>query len=278
MEEDWERPQYEAGGGDASVLFVVFGPKPEPLRVTSLAHRVVPMDLLLELEYQEPHLAAALLDSPSGATLLQGWEGEEPSLLTADGCMVMRAEVPDPKDLRYLRNCVGVATAILEAGGRAVANLQSLGMFTPEQWRGVIFSPDKPQPRLHVNVFHGEEETRGAPQGAGSNARGAPRGAGSEEPGTLWLRSRGLRAFGRPDLSIRHVPQDAMAAASDLCNRLIETQAYGRVIPDGPIEGMLAHTTGALEDPDFNNRHIELAWPLSVERPAGTGLSSHPAP
>ena len=156
MEEDWERPQYEAGGGDASVLLVVFGPKPEPLRITSLAHRVVPMDLSLELEYQEPHAAAALLDSPFGATLLEGWEGEEPPVLTADGCMVMRAEVPDPKDLRYLRNCVGVATAILEAGGRAVANLQSLGMFTPEQWRGVIFAPDKPQPRLHVNVFHGE--------------------------------------------------------------------------------------------------------------------------
>ena len=263
MEEDWERPQYGGGGGDASVLLVVFGPKPEPLRVTSLAHRVVPMDLVLELEYQEPQVAAALLDSPSGATLLQGWGGEEPSVLTADGCMVMRAEVPDPKDLRYLRNCIGVATAILEAGGRAVANLQSLGMFTPEQWRGVIFAPDKPQPRLHVNVFH-DEEARGAPHGAGSEeARGAPQGAGSKED-TLWLHSRGLRAFGRPDLSVRHVPQDAMAAASDLCNRLIESQAYGGVIPDGPIEGMVAHTTGTLQDPDFDNVHIELAWPLGV--------------
>jgi hypothetical protein len=252
LEEDWERPQYEAGGGDASVLFVVFGPKPEPLRVTSLAHRVVPMDLSLELEYQEPHVAAGLLDSPMGATLLQGWEGEEPSVLTADGCMVMRADVPDPKDLRYLRNCVGVVTAILEAGGRAAANLQSLGMFTPEQWRGVIFAPDKPQPRLHVNVFHGEDETRGAPQGAGSNET------------TVWLHSRGLRAFGRPDVSIRHVPQDAMSAASELCNRLIETQAFGRVIPDGPIEGMVAHTTGSLEDPDFDNVHIELVWPLTA--------------
>ena len=251
MEEDWERPLYEAGGGDASVLLVVFGPKPEPLRITSLAHRVVPMDLSLELEYQEPHAAAALLDSPFGATLLQGWEGEEASVLTADGCMVMRAEVPDPKDLRYLRNCVGVATAILEAGGHAVANLQSLGMFTPEQWRGVIFAPDKPQPRLHVNVFHSEE------------ARGAPQGAGSKED-IVWLHSRGLRAFGRPDLSIRHVPQHAMAAAADLCNRLIETQAYGAVIPDALVEGMVAHTTGTLEDPDFNNVRIELAWPLSV--------------
>jgi hypothetical protein len=252
LEEDWERPQYEAGGGDATVLFVVFGPKPEPLRVTSLAHRVVPMELSLELEYQEPQVAAALLDTPLGATLLQGWEGEEPSVLAADGCMVMRAEVPDPKDLRYLRNCVGVVTAILEAGGRAAANLQSLGMFTPEQWRAVIFAPDKPQPRLHVNVFHGEEEARGAPQGAGS------------EEGTVWVHSRGLRAFGRPDLSIRNVPQDAMPAASELCNRLIETQAYGAVIPDGPIEGMTAHTTGSLEDPDFSNLRIELAWPLSA--------------
>lgn len=241
MEEDWERPQYEAGGGDASVLFVVFGPKPEPLRVTSLAHRVVPMDLSLELEYQEPQVAAGLLDSPLGATLLQGWEGEEPSVLTADGCMVMRADVPDPKDLRYLRNCVGVVTAILEAGGRAAANLQSLGMFTPEQWRGVIFAPDKPQPRLHVNVFHGQEER-----------------------GTVWLHTRGLRAFGRPDLSMRNVPQDAMPAASELCNRLIESQAFGRVIPDGPIEGMVARTTGSFEDPDFDNVHIELVWPLTA--------------
>jgi hypothetical protein len=241
LEEDWERPQYEAGGGDASVLFVVFGPKPEPLRITSLAHRVVPMDLSLELEYQEPQAAAALLDSPFGATLLQGWEGDEPSVLTADGCMVMRAEVPDPKDLRYLRNCVGVVTAILEAGGRAAANLQSLGMFTPEQWRAVIFAPDKPQPRLHVNVFHGEET-----------------GA------TVWLHSRGLRAFGRPDVSIRSVPEDAMGAASELCNRLIESQAYGRVIPDGPIEGMTAHTTGSFDDPDFDNVHIELVWPLTA--------------
>jgi hypothetical protein len=114
-------------------------------------------------------------------------------------------------------------------------------MFTPEQWRGVIFAPDKPQPRLHVNVFHGAEDNE-----------------------TVWLHSRGMRAFGRPDLSIRYVPQHAMAAASELCNRLIETQAYGAVIPDGPLEGMIAHTTGSLEDPEFDNVHIELAWPLSV--------------
>ena len=253
MEADWERPQYAPGGGDASVLFIVFGPKPNPLRVTSLAHRVVPMDLALELEYQDPQVASGLLVSPFGQSLLLGWQGDDAATLAAEGCMVMRAEVPDPKDLRYFRNCVGVVTAILEAGGRAAANVQSLGMFTAEQWRAVIFAPDTPQPRLHVNVCHGEEEG-----------------------GAVWVHSRGLRAFGRPDLSIRNVPADALPAASELCNRLIEAQAFGEVIADGkPIdlpglaEGLAARHQGHLEDPDFNNVHIELTWSSTNGAEAG---------
>lgn len=245
MEHDWVRPQYAPGGGDASVLFIVFGPRPHPLRVTSLAHRVVPMDLALELEYQDPQAAAGLLASPFGESLLVGWEGDDAATLASEGCMVMRAEVPDPADLRYLRNCVGVVTAITEAGGRAAANVQSLGVFTPEQWRGVIFAPDVPQPRLHVNVFHGETGD-----------------------GTVWVHSRGLRAFGRPDLSIRNVPAAALATASELCNRLIEAQAFGEIIPDGkPIdveglpEGLIAHHAGSLDEPEFNNVRIELTWP-----------------
>jgi len=229
------------GGGDASVLYAVFGPKPEPLRVTSLAHRVVPMELSLELEYLEPEVAASLLDE----SLLAGWTGEEsPVALTADGCMVMRADVPDPKDLRYLRNCIGVVTAILEAGGRAAANLQSLAMLTPEQWRGVIFASDEPQPRLHVNVFHAKEGDA-----------------------SVSLTTRGMRAFGRPDLQVHGVPEGDLGAASELCNQLIEAQAFGAVVADGdrvPVPGREVELTalrrGSMEDPAFNNVHLDLAW------------------
>ncbi len=228
------------------MLYAVFGPKPEPLRVTSLAHRVMPMELSLELEYQEPEVAASLLASPVGEFLLAGWSGEDdPATLAADGCMVMRADVPDPQDLRYLRNCVGVVTAILEAGGRAAANLQSLSMLTTEQWRGVIFAPDEPQPRLHVNVFHD-----------------------CEDGGSATLTTRGMRAFGRPDLSLGNIPADSVGAASELCNRLIEAQAFGAVIAEGEeidvpgqTAAMTAHHGGSYDDPRFNNVHVELAWP-----------------
>jgi len=242
MEADWQRPRYVPGGGDASVLYAVFGPKPEPLRVTSLAHRVVPMELSLELEYLEPEVAASLLDE----SLMAGWTGDEgPAGLAADGCMVVRADVPDPKDLRYLRNSIGVVTAILEGGGRAVANLQSPAMLTPEQWRGVIFAPDEPQPRLHVNVFQAKEDD-----------------------GSVTLTTRGMRAFGRPDLLVRNVPEGDLGSASALCNQLIEAQAFGAVVndgdrvavPDGEVE-VTARRGGSMEDPAFNNVHLDLAWP-----------------
>jgi len=242
VEEDWQRPRFVPGGGDASVLYAVFGPKPEPLRVTSLAHRVLPMELSLELEYMEPDVAASLLDE----SLMAGFTGEEsPAALTADGCMVMRADVSDPPDLRYLRNCIGVVTAILEAGGKAAANLQSLSMLTPDQWRGVIFGPDEPQPRLHVNVFHAKDDD-----------------------GAMTVTTRGMRAFGRPDLLVRGVPEADLPAASELCNQLIEAQAFGAVVADGDrvaIPGreveLTARREGSLEEPAFNNVHLDLAWP-----------------
>jgi hypothetical protein len=53
-----------------------------------------------------------------------------------------------------------------------------------------------------------------------------------------------------------------------LCGRFIEHQAFGAVIPEGqsvrmaslPPDGV-AHHGGDLDDPDFNNVHVELVWP-----------------
>jgi hypothetical protein len=56
--------------------------------------------------------------------------------------------------------------------------------------------------------------------------------------------------------------------AAQLCNRFIEHMAFGLVVPDGePIrvaglpEGMVSRNRGDLEDPDFNNVHLEIVWP-----------------
>jgi hypothetical protein len=80
-----------------------------------------------------------------------------------------------------------------------------------------------------------------------------------------------MRKFGRPDLSIHAVPPSHRDAVIDLCNRFIELQALGGLIPEGQVikmdslPGMTCHHGGDLDDPDFNNVHVEVRWP---DRPA----------
>jgi hypothetical protein len=84
----------------------------------------------------------------------------------------------------------------------------------------------------------------------------------------LWIHTRGLRKFGRPDLSLRRVPRGQQVAAIELCNRFIQMQAQGALIPDGkeirmnslPARLICRHG-GSVENPDFNNVHMEIRWP-----------------
>jgi hypothetical protein len=89
--------------------------------------------------------------------------------------------------------------------------------------------------------------------------------------GTTWFHTRGLRKFGRPDLSVRRVGPRYHAAVTDLCERFIELQALGGVIADGQKVRMKSLPSGGVcrpgggpDDPDFNNVHVEVRWPESA--------------
>jgi hypothetical protein len=71
--------------------------------------------------------------------------------------------------------------------------------------------------------------------------------------------------FGRPDLSVHDVPKQLESAVIELCNRFIEMQAFGAVIPEGQEVrmkslpgGWTCRHLGDADDPDFNNRHVEI--------------------
>ena len=79
-----------------------------------------------------------------------------------------------------------------------------------------------------------------------------------------------MRRFSRPDLSLRNVTDNYKEAAIDLCNRFIELQADGGQIPEGQEvrmnalpSGMVCHYQGDLDDPDFNNVHVEIKFPAA---------------
>ena len=81
------------------------------------------------------------------------------------------------------------------------------------------------------------------------------------------MHTRGLRVFGRPDLSIHDVDPDAFTTTVELVNVLIAQLAKGLVIDDGmtmDVGGDLGMLTfehrGDVDDPDFNNEHLEITW------------------
>jgi len=175
---------------------------------------------------------------------------KNPALLArieqAPECLVIQGEVVDPPNLNYLRDCVGVVTFFMEHGGMAVEDVQQLKFMEAAEWRRDFFEPEQPKVHRHVFIMYSDETA----------------GVGR------WFHTRGLRKFGRPDLSLRNVPESYREAAIDLCNRFIELQAQGgRIVEGQEIRmkslpgGLVCRHRGSLDDPDFNNMHVEIQFP-----------------
>lgn len=162
----------------------------------------------------------------------------------ATECGHIRCEISDPPDLNYLRDIIGVTTYLLDNGGFAVADPQQFELYDAQRWHREIFHSGTPNVLRHVKILY------------------------SDEPDGRWYRTRGLRKFGRPDLSVVGVPKEYFTSVIQMCNRFIELQALGGWIPEGQEirmkslpPGLRCHHAGSLEDPDFNNAHVEIAWP-----------------
>src|SRR5262249_15782778 len=104
-------------------------------------------------------------------------------LVAAQGeCLVLMGKVTDPPSLNYFRYVVGLLTFLLDNRGVAIFDPFAFMWWSPTNWRNRVFDFRLPAPRHHVFVMFSEE-------------------AG----GTLWYHTRGMRKFGRPDLSIHKV-------------------------------------------------------------------------
>jgi len=243
----WERPQYQPGGSNALVYFVLYVKFQEGAEVSAKTYRTGSFPEGVELQH---FTRKQLPEFPFTQDIFAKTAGKNnPALFdqikAAPECLVFRGEVRDPRNLDYLRDLVGLIMFSLDHGAIAVMDVQQVKLFDPVAWRMEIFQPDPPNLRKHVTILV------------------------SDEPdGTHWLHTRGMRKFGRPDLSFHKVGSQYEQAAIDLLNRFILLQAQGGLIPEnkeiqssGLPAGLTCHHEGSLDDPDFNNVHVEIRWP-----------------
>ena len=248
----WQRPHWQASDEDILLQFYVFG-KFEAVRVPSL-------------DYGSDGLPPGITATNHRHSELRAWEGyplkgamgrmfrdDAPKAyqlaVDAPEVMVVRGTLKDNPDTGYLRDTLGVLAGMLDIGGVAILDPQILALLDADAWRRHYLIPEGAPIRNHLLILRD----------------------GEPEPNRAWIHTRGMRKFGRPDVSIHQVPERDTDRAGALCQQLAELQALGAHFSDGQrlqVEGLpagvVAYLRGALSDPDFNNTFVELHWPASL--------------
>ena len=244
----------------AFVFFVAFGADPDEIDVSTERHRVEDVPEELEIALTGRDTVLGFFAPPIGDLLRE----DSPDLVelasSVGTCIIISGGFEDPLDLEYLRNSIGVATAMVDAGAVAIYNLQNFTLFSANEWRREIFKPDRPPTEAFVRVLWSDEsdehETNDEAEHLG------------ERPATVWVHTRGLRTFGRPDLSVRGVPVKDRERAGKFCSLVADQLVRGLDIADGAqmdigvgLGAVTFSRGGDINDPDFNNVHLEVHWP-----------------
>jgi hypothetical protein len=239
----WPRPRFEPGGGDAFLFFAIYGQFPAAVELSGADYRTAGVPEGINL--RKLNRAATPSFPFSSGPIVNVLHPKQPDLFAAiqdaPECMILQGTVADPPDLNYFRDALGLVAYFVDHGGMAVIDPQQFKLYNPAAWREEVFAPEL-NPVKHVEILW------------------------SDEPGNLkWFHTRGLRKFGRPDLSMRGVRPENERAVIDMINRFIVLQVEGGRIPEGEEIRMaslparlVCHHAGSVDDPDFNNVHVEI--------------------
>jgi hypothetical protein len=252
MEKDiWERIYFKEPYNKSNpflfyVLFVT--DNLSDLQVSKNAHNVDEMPDQLEItnhnklenEKQKSYIEG-FYDVNFGKFLMEKNNALYEKVISCNNVTVVKGEFDDNNSLSYLKNTIGIIQAIIETKIVAILDLQIIEWFQPEEWSKKYFEPKAPISHDHAKIFWSEN---------GSN---------------LWLHTRGMRKFGRPDLSIRKIAVDKKDLGLEIINRFIQAYAYG-FLPDekqeikikGMEKGVYGKILGDYEDLDFNNFYFEI--------------------
>lgn len=246
---NWSRDLLEPYDQSPFLFYVVFGAAFNEISLSGSQYRCSGIPDNVDLSVYGPGASPEALDRLRTGFLWDLLQEENPALAQAIGaqtrCTVLQGNVADQSSLNYFRDCIGLLTWLLDQDGAAIYDPQSFKWWSREEWQQQVFSPARPLPARHVTILASEEDN-----------------------GTRWFHTRGLRKFGRPDLSIHNVTDEYRDAVYEMCNRFIEMLALGYVIKEGQEikmdnlpRGMICVPGGDEDDPDFNNFHVEIKWP-----------------
>ncbi|MDH3590999.1 MAG: hypothetical protein OER88_03920 [Planctomycetota bacterium] len=233
----WTRPRFAPGGADAFLAYAMLGNVPESVPLPKVAADVPGLSLRRFTAAEHASTINSFLSGPD----LKRVGREDPELaLKARGAATLAlvtATVPDPGDLLYLRRLRHTIAALIAAGATTMFDAPAAQWWRVERWRSEILAPAELSVIDEVIVHVDEQD------------------------GLFWVHTRGMRKFGRPDLSMHDVPRGAREQAETICRAAALSQIEGeRIVPGVPYDGFTWESVGGAEDPAFDNAYIAASW------------------
>jgi hypothetical protein len=141
----WDREHYEPAGGDASLFYVVYGRinASAPLSRSKYRSEGIPagLDVMAYGPDSHPHVPSSFCEGYLWEQLLSSNPELVKTISAQDSCIVLRGSFPDPENLNYLRDTIGLVTHFLDNGGVAVYDPQIFQWWSPENMaRSNIFA------------------------------------------------------------------------------------------------------------------------------------------
>jgi hypothetical protein len=244
---DWSRPFWKPTGRPASLFYFIPGEPPQGgLQLSRSRHHVEGfpdgLDVSSHKRSDAPDWFAGFFARPGLGFELDEVFGDQASKVRgAETGMVVRGEFPDPPDLDYLRDSVGVISALLDQGGLGVLDMFACRWWSAEEWAARFVDRSGFVLKDFIQIITSDDEQL--------------------HPG-IWVHTRGMRKFSRPELQIKHIPgpwlgeNPLIKAAGVVLNALAERLCLGAVIDDGDtmtLRGMSRQCTFLLTPDDIDS-------------------------
>jgi len=247
----WDRPHFEKPFDDPFLFFVLFGVENTQLYLSRKVHNIDECPKELNIQYyskdssdEERNYIEGFFDGPISRLLETQNKALFDQAITAKDVVVVSGTFFESNSLNYLKNCLGVVKALTMNKNVPILNYQTFQLMSSDDWAEKYFEPRQPNPCGHVVILYSKEQEG------------------------LWFHTRGMRVFGRPDLSLVAWPEDKTQEAQGIINRFIELYALGTYPEDdralrvaGLPDGMITSLKGGHDNLDFNNYFIEITWP-----------------
>ena len=195
-----KREYYEDIGYKPFLFFIIFGVAGDELQVSGEKHHVSTFPEELEIRSLNRTEHAQSIDGLIGGSIGEVLKAADRDLYdtcrSAEQCVILSGSVKDDSTLEYMKNVIGIIEAFIDQGAVGVLDLLTFTLYSPAKWTERFFEKEI-NAQNHVMILFSEEE------------------------GGLWLHTRGLAKFGRPDIGIHGVPKEKVEDYKQAIDQMI---------------------------------------------------------